>query len=81
MDSARPTNIPRGGVLVGRASGAAAYIVHLSRIDKIVISSAVTFVDIPSTTPFLSQRPDHWESPATGVDDDTWMSKKSLGFL
>ncbi len=57
------------GVLVGHASGAAAYMVHLPRLDKVVTSSAVNFDDIPASVPFLSQRPDHWESPTPGVDD------------
>ncbi len=80
IDKTRQGNFSRGklnkmrpraerGVLVGHASGAAAYIVHLIRLNKIVTSSAVTFDDIPATTPFLSQRPDHWESPAPGIDD------------
>ncbi|MCP4088495.1 MAG: transposase family protein [Gammaproteobacteria bacterium] len=57
------------GVLVGHASGASAYVVHLDRLGKVVTSSAVTFDDIPATVPFLSRRPDHWESPVPGVDD------------
>ncbi len=49
--------------------GASAYVVHLPRLNKIVTSSAVAFDDIPSEVPFLVDRPDHWISPAQGIDD------------
>ncbi len=32
-------------------------------------SSAVVFDDIPAEEPFLTRRPDHWVSPAPGIDD------------
>ncbi len=57
------------GILLGHAMGASAYVVHLPRLNKIVTSSAVAFDDIPSEVPFLVDRPDHWISPAHGIDD------------
>ncbi len=49
--------------------GASAYLIYLPRMNKVITSSAVIFDDIPTEVPFLSDRPDHWISPAPGVDD------------
>ncbi len=57
------------GVLIGHAMDASVYIVHLPRLNKNVTSSAVVFDDIPAEEPFLTRRPDHWVSPAPGIDD------------
>ncbi len=54
---------------MGHDMGAFAYLVHLERLNKVVTSSSVTFDDIPAEMPFLTGRPDHWTSPAPGVDD------------
>ncbi len=42
---------------------------YLERLNKVVTSSAITFDDIPAEMPFLTGRPDHWVSPAPGIDD------------
>ncbi len=57
------------GTLVGHTMGASAYLVYLPRLKKIVTSSAVVCDDIPAEIPFLSERPEHWTSPAPGFDD------------
>ncbi len=57
------------GILVGHSSGAAAYIVYLEQLKKVVTYSAVSFNDIPREISFLANRPDHWISPAPGIDD------------
>ncbi len=57
------------GILVGHAMGASAYLVYLLCLMKVITSSAVICDDIPAETPFLSDRPDHWTSPAPGHDD------------
>ncbi len=57
------------GILVGHDMGASAYIVYLPRMNRVVTSSAVVFEEFPIETPFLTERPEHWTSPAPGVDD------------
>ncbi len=57
------------GILVSHSSGAAAYMVYLEQLKKVVTSSAVSFDDIPREISFLANRPDHWVSPAPGIDD------------
>ncbi len=57
------------GILVGHDMGTAAYVVHLSRLKRVVTSSAVAFDDIPTERSFMTGRPEHWTSPAPGIDD------------
>ncbi len=57
------------GILVGHAMGASAYLIYLPKMNKVVTSSAVVFNEIPTEIPFMSGRPEHWTSPAPGIDD------------
>ncbi|MCP3662365.1 MAG: hypothetical protein GY696_07695, partial [Gammaproteobacteria bacterium] len=57
------------GILVGHDMGTAAYVVHLPRLKRVVTSSAVAFDDIPTERSFMTGRPEHWTSPAPGIDD------------